>query len=128
VTLQVFEVDVEDDNAFAGVASVSPIPVRVVTAVSLGQSQRGSEVIDCSGLSVKVGEDSGLLAFFRGKCIVVARYGFGALLPSETTAYIGWALDNTGYQGPRLSSRGAYRDDSSFWADAMHRPGSDNVI
>ena len=30
--------------------------------------------------------------------------------------------------GPLLSSRGAYRDDSSFWADAMHRPGSDNVI
>src|SRR5208282_548624 len=88
VTLQVLEVDVEDDNAFAGVASASPIPVGVVTADRLRQSQCGPEVIDCSGLSVEATEDRRLLAFFRGKSVVVARYGFGALLPSETAAVV----------------------------------------
>ena len=88
VTLQLLEVDVEDDDAFAGVASASPIPIGVVTADRLRQSQCGPEVIDCSGLSVEATEDRRLLAFFRGKNVVVARYGFGALLPSETAAVV----------------------------------------
>ena len=85
---QVFQVAVHDDNAFAGVASAPPVPVRVVTADRPWQSQFGTEAIDCASLTVETAKYRGLLSFFRGKSVVVARYGFDALLPSETIAVV----------------------------------------
>lgn len=65
VALQVLQVGVEEDHAFAGVASAAPIPVGVVTANRPGQAQCGTKVINRSGLYVVATEDCRFLPLFR---------------------------------------------------------------